>query len=165
MISFCFPKQRQRLKVHRSRGRNAWFVLSATRLTVVLFTIFLLSLCINIFHFQGVQIPVDEYHSVEVHRNVELHRNRIGVVAASDSRNNSDEGLHRPDVPSQHRESVRNMTHSSDLLDKIERNWKLPETKEHLASLSLSSKVDVEDLGMYLANKSANVYRTGTVIE
>ncbi len=129
---------------------------------MVLFTIFLLSLCINISHFQSVQISVDEFHGLKLHKNNELRSSKFSAVDTSNGRNNSDKEPRRPDQPE---ESGGNSTHSSDILDVIEQKWKLPETKDHLISLSLSSKVDVEDLGMYLANKSASVYRPGTVID
>lgn len=162
MISPCFPKQRQRLTVRKSNGRK--FVLSATSLSVVLFTIFLLSMCINWWHFQDVKIPVSEYNSQDNNGDVEFPSKTISITTTNNGRSKSVEGANRLNGTI-HLGKGRNFTNSIDVLEEIERKWKkwkLSETEEHLARLSLSSKVDAEDLGMYLANKSAVVYRPGS---
>jgi hypothetical protein len=48
----------------------------------------------------------------------------------------------------------------SSLRNMNELDFRLPETKD----LSISSNVDVEDLGIQLANKSVNVYKPGMLI-
>ena len=44
----------------------------------------------------------------------------------------------------------------------IDVHSRLPETRDHFAKLSVSSEIDADDLGKYLANKSARVYNPGT---
>lgn len=90
-------------------------------------------------------------------RNFEAPGRSIGGGSAK----NSISRVHSPIL----RGKGRNTTFSSGLPNIIKGVSILPESKDHLMRLSLSSEVDVEHLGMQLANKSARVYKPGMLIE
>ena len=155
----CCQQQRRRL-TRRSTGRNIRPGLSAIRLSVVLFTAYFLSTCINWLHYKSAQIS-----------NLENNDDNQGTVqlpgtSISPQSSRKSVGTKNEDGNAEiDRENKRNIPYSSGLLKIIEGKSKFSETEDHLVRLSLSSNVDVEDLGMYLANKSATVYNPGTMIQ
>lgn len=155
----CCQQQRRHL-THRSTGRNVRPGLSAIRLSVVLFTAYFLSTYINWLHYKSAQISYLENND-DNHGTFQLPGTSITPQSSRKL-----VGTKNEDGNAEiHREDKRNIPYSSGLLKMIEGKSKLPETKDNLMRLSLSSNVDIEDLGVYLGNKSATVYNPGTMIQ
>lgn len=170
MTQSCCQQQRRRLTDRRSAGRNVRPLLSVTRLSFAMFTVSILLMCINWMQFNHLQIPGDEtiHYGHESHvpprrfPNAVVVQNHTNVVTSAIHKdaNNTDPRKVKGDLPL----LKRNHTLSKSFLKMIDWKSRMPETKEHLMSLSRSPEVDVEDLGMYLSNKSAYVYNMGTII-
>ena len=142
--------------------------LTATRMPFAIFTVSILLMCTNWMLFNHLQIPSDEIvqrkssvppfrsqNAVVVQNHTSVDSSAIDDKAVAD---NADPRKIQGDLPP----VKTNHTLSKNFLKLIDWKSKMPETKEHL--MSLSADVDVEDLGMYLGNKSAYVYNTGTIL-
>ena len=134
-----------------------------------MFTVSILLMCINWMQFNHLQIPGDEIihygHETPVpprrFQSTVFVQNHTDLVTSAIHKapNNTDPSKVKGDIPL----LKRNHTLSKSFLKMIDWKSRIPETKEHLMNLSRSPEVDVEDLGMYLSNKSAYVYNMGTI--
>ena len=162
--TYC-QQQRRRLTDRKSAGRNAWPALSVIRLS---FALSILVTCINWMQFNRLFLPDngvihESYLPPGGPKNEVVVKNNTHVearVTTNRDATNADAKQAQGDVA----RLKRNHTLSSSFVKLIDWKSRLPETKDHLMNLSLSTEVDVEDLGMYLNNKSASVYNMGTIL-
>ena len=172
MVQSCCQQERRRLTdTRRSVGRNMRPFLTATRLPFAIFTVSILLMCTNWMLFNHLQIPSDDEIIHDEHESfVPPFRSQNMVVVQNHTSVDSSAINDKADADNADPREIQgdlpplktNHTLSKSFLKLIDWKSKMPETKEHLTSLS--ADVDVEDLGMYLSNKSAYVYNPGTIL-
>jgi len=148
-------RRRQGPTVQRSNRGDVRLVVSATTLSAVLLIIFLLSMCTNWLQYKELLISIDGYGNKNFELPKPISDNNVN------STNYVQQEVSKLPTPIQ-RGQRRSDSFFFSLRKAIETNSRLPETKDHLIKLSISSEVDVDDLGIKLANKSVDVYRPGS---